>query len=368
MFEDSIAMLKYMRVHFLTIIMAHNRGGVMNLGGVILIIDMDTVIANNTADSSGNVISACVSQITAYGLEAQLDPVYPLYCSIYDEGNTSHMYPTTQSITTIPMPGPTTEHEVTTSPEHTYETRSLVTTIAPEKSTTKIATNIPSTTSSLSITTPQPTSSNEVTTTYPITKAESNPQFTDSPTVKVHTGTQSNMDKMTTISEEATTAATIAQTSIRSPVIASDSGHKGSTKITTKHSEMPTATDKITSQTKDEGYSSNPTDTITETVFSLSKDSNVTLTLSEHAELQDEQDRTIQIASQHDLLQVAIISLVVLAIVCIAVCAIMVTLFVMACMRKSTQITRQGQYKRLSQVEKVHKEAQETQEYPFTEI
>ena len=76
---------------------AGNRGGVMNLGGVTLTMDMDTVMANNTAGSYGNVISACVSEITAYGLDARLDPVYPLYCSIYDEGYSS--YPTSQSAT-----------------------------------------------------------------------------------------------------------------------------------------------------------------------------------------------------------------------------------------------------------------------------
>ena len=51
----------------------------LHVGGVTLTMDMDTVIANNTAGSSGNVISACVSQITAYGLEARLDPLYPIW-------------------------------------------------------------------------------------------------------------------------------------------------------------------------------------------------------------------------------------------------------------------------------------------------
>ena len=40
---------------------ASNQSGVMDLGGVTLTMDMDTVISNNTAGSSGNVISACVS-------------------------------------------------------------------------------------------------------------------------------------------------------------------------------------------------------------------------------------------------------------------------------------------------------------------
>ena len=175
---------------------ASNRGGVMNLGGVTLTMDMDTVIANNTAGSYGNVISACVSEITAYGLDTWLDPVYPLYCSIYDEGNSS--YPTTQSITTdssmIIVAGSTTEHlETTTHHERTA-------TASAEKSTTMV-TNIPSmhTTDSPSNTTPQPTSIEKITTSA---KIESNPQFTDSPTVK--TGTQSNVDKVMPTSEEST--------------------------------------------------------------------------------------------------------------------------------------------------------------------
>ena len=104
----------------------------MDFRGVTLSMDMDTVIANNTARRAGNVISACVSQITANGLDARLDPVYPLYCSIYDEGNSSN--PMSQSITTdtntTPI-SPTTEYLTTTDLMSTYthampETESFV--------------------------------------------------------------------------------------------------------------------------------------------------------------------------------------------------------------------------------------------------
>ena len=121
MFEDSIAMLIFMRVYTFLENTADYKGGVMDLGGVTLTMDMDTVIANNTAGSSGNVISACVSQITAYGLKAQLDPVYPLYCSIDDEGNSfnpmSHsiMMDATATVTAI---GSTTEHVQPTTHDH----------------------------------------------------------------------------------------------------------------------------------------------------------------------------------------------------------------------------------------------------------
>ena len=89
---------------------ASNHGGVMDIRGVTLTMDMDTMITNNTAGSSGNVISACVSQITAYGLEAWLDPLYPLYCSIYDEGSSyTTSQSTTPDISTAPVT-PATEH------------------------------------------------------------------------------------------------------------------------------------------------------------------------------------------------------------------------------------------------------------------
>ena len=58
-------------------------------------------VANNTADVSGNVISECVSQITAYGLEVQPDSIYPMYCSNYDEGNRSYTSaPKSESVST----------------------------------------------------------------------------------------------------------------------------------------------------------------------------------------------------------------------------------------------------------------------------
>ena len=94
--------------------------------------DMDTVIANNTAGSSGDVISACVSQITAYGLEARLDPVYPLYCSIYDEGNT-----TTQIITTDINISPTTEYlTAVNQPTDHWQTSTYMQTMSGTESTT----------------------------------------------------------------------------------------------------------------------------------------------------------------------------------------------------------------------------------------
>ena len=120
----------------------------MDLGGVTLTMDMDTVIANNTAGSPGDVISACVSQITAYGLEARLDPVYPLYCSIYDEGNgfnpTSHSI-TTDASRTVTTVGSTTEHVQPTTHHEDIHTGSSVTTTASTDMSSTMAASDPST-------------------------------------------------------------------------------------------------------------------------------------------------------------------------------------------------------------------------------
>ena len=76
--------------------------------------DKDTIISNNSANLSGNVISVCLSKICAYGLEVQLDPTYTMYCSIYDEGYL-------ESVTSIP---PTNQNSFTT-PVKQYSKRIL---------------------------------------------------------------------------------------------------------------------------------------------------------------------------------------------------------------------------------------------------
>ena len=305
---------------------ASNQSGVMDLGGVTLAMDMDTVIANNTAGSSGNVISACVSQITAYGLESRLDPVYPLYCLIYDEGSSSFTMP--QSAPTgLSTMIPTTEHTETTSEGHTDGTGPLVTT-TPERDTTTLhtteeaATTIPSTSHSSSAITSMgdiagttdihkvmtSLSSGTASQLFTTDSERTNSQFTDSVTsVK----TQFNTDEVTIVSEEVTTAASVTQTGTGSSSISptSNDDREGS---------------KISDSTND----------------------------------------------QNDLLQVAIISLIVLCIVCMVVCIMMVTFIYMACMKRKIQIT-QSCNKKLSQTEKgqeeTHKE-NETQEYSFMEI
>jgi hypothetical protein len=100
MFEDSIVMLIFVRVlsfkTLLTIKIWSRSYGLRRSHPYYG--HGHSHIANNTAGSSGNVVSTCISQDTTYGLEARLDPVYPLYCSIYDERNSFN--PTSHSTTT----------------------------------------------------------------------------------------------------------------------------------------------------------------------------------------------------------------------------------------------------------------------------
>ena len=351
---------------------ASNQSGVMDIRGVTLTMDMDTVIANNTA-GIGEVISACVSQITAYGLESRLDPVYPQYCTIYDERNSSS--PMYQSITTDTIPA--TEH---TSEGHTDGTGLLVMT-TPERditTTEEEATTIPSTSHSSSAITytgdiAGTTHTHKVTTslssgTTPHLFTTYSESMTD---LIASTRMQSNTDESTIVSEEVTTAATVTETSTSSSSIShtSNGGREGSATTSpdlTNQSKITTSITSALSQTDNPLYPSDSTVTTTEMV---SGPSGGDLSVTTVAELQAKQDKyDTWGSSQRNLLQVAIISLTVLFIVCIAVCIMMVTLFILACKRRyKVQITR-GRYKKLSLNEEETKNENETQEYSFMEI
>ena len=75
------------------------------------VIDKDTIFSNNSANVSRNVITSCLSQISAYDLEVRLDPTYPMYCLIYDEGY--------QSVTSVP---PADQNSFTTAVEQVSAT------------------------------------------------------------------------------------------------------------------------------------------------------------------------------------------------------------------------------------------------------
>ena len=355
---------------------ASNQSGVMDIRGVTLRMDMDTVIANNTA-GIGEVISACVSQITAYGLESRLDPVYPQYCTIYDERNSSS--PMYQSITTDTIP--VTEH---TSEGHTDGTGLLVTT-TPERditTTEEVATTIPSTSQSSSAAITSMSDTAGTTHTHKVTTSSLSSttphQFTTyterTTDLIASTRMQSNTDESTIVSEEVTTAATVTQTSTSSSSIShtSNGGREGSATTSpdlTNQSKITTSTATSASQTDSPLYSSGSIVTTTEMVSGPSSGDLLVTTVTELQAKQDKYD--IWESSQRNLLQVAIISLTMLFIVCIAVCIMMVILFIMACKRRyKVQITR-GRYRKLSPIEidqeETHKE-NETQEYSFMEI
>ena len=377
---------------------ASNQGGAMDIRGVTLTIDVDTIIANNTAGNSGNVISACISKITAYGLEAQLDPVYPLYCSIYDEGNGSRSHPMSQTVSTDASTTiPTTEHIGTTSHEPTYDAESLMTTISEGvttneeiATTTSFASTSQSssaatftsdssgalhthspyevTTSSPADTTSQPPSENDPTTTYSERTTMSNPHVTDALATIVSTETQSNTNEVRTISEDTTTAASVTETTSSSPIKStSHDGHQDSTTLPTEF-EITTITAITTSMTDSPAYFSEST------ITTIDMDSSATTDPNKFAVLQAEQDKyNVWQSSQHNLLQVAIISLTVLCIVCTAVCVMMVTLFFVACKRrKGPRLITRGRYKKLSPTDKDQegspKDENEIEEYSFSEI
>ena len=305
---------------------AGNQGGIMDIRGVTLTMDTDTVITKNTAGSSGNVISACVSQITAYGLEARLDPVYPLYCSIYSEGNSSIPQPMSQTISTDESTTMfTTEQTLIGTTGHEGDTESVTTTV-PERGTTNeemaTTTTFVSTSQSTSAATfrsdsPHTHSPHEATTSPPsdttsqlpsdndATTTESNPQI---PTAIASTESQSYTDEVMTTSVDVTTPARVnMETSSSTITSTSHDSHEGST--TALGTTTATATTMLLSETN------NPTH------FSQSMDSSVTTDPDRFAVQQVEQDRYDDVwkSSQHNLLQVSITSLFVLCIVCTTV-------------------------------------------------
>ena len=81
------------------------------------VIDKDTIFSNNSANVSRNVITSCLGQISAYGLEVQLDPIYPMYCLIYNEGY--------HSVTSVP---PADQNSFTTVVEQVSATTDQKTT------------------------------------------------------------------------------------------------------------------------------------------------------------------------------------------------------------------------------------------------
>ena len=353
---------------------AGNQGGAMDIRGVTLTMDMDTVVANNTAGSSGDVISACVSQITAYGLEARLDPVYPQYCLIYDEGNSSIPQPMSQTISTDESTTVfTTEQTLIGTTSHEGDTESVMTTVSERGTTNEEMANMTTfastSTSAATFTSDSPGVSHthspyEATTSPPsdttsqlpsdnvAATTESNTQI---PSVIASTESQPHTDEVVTTSVDVTTPAGVNQETSSSPIAStSQDGHEGST---TMPVELSITTATVTTITLSETDS--PTG---------SMDSSVTTNPDRVAVLQGEQDKYDDAwkSSQHNLLQVSIVSLMVLCMVCTAVCAMMITLFFITCKRRrDPRVVTQARYK---PVDKDLEETKHENEYSFSEI
>jgi hypothetical protein len=351
---------------------ADNQGGAIDIGGVTLTMDMDTIIASNTAGSSGNVISACVSQITTYGLEARLDPVYPLYCSIFDEGNSSIPHPMSQTISTddsITMS--TTKQTLIGTTSHECDTESVTITIS--ATITDFVPTSPST-SATTFTSDSPGASH-IHTPYKVTispppdttsKAPSDNDATTTesntllPTKTASTKPQSLSDEVMTTSVDVTTPASVNQETSGCPISStSQDDHKGST-VTPAQIGTTTATPTTVSSETDRP-----------TYFPGSIDSGVTTDPDRLAVLQGEEDKYNDVwkSSQHSQLQVSIISLTVLCMVCTAVCVVMVTLFFIVCKRRrAPRLVTRARYKKLSPTDEDLEETKHENEYSFSEI
>ncbi len=309
---------------------AGNQGGAIDIRGVTLTMDMDTVIANNTAGSSGNVISACVSQITIYGLEAQLDPVYPQYCLIYDEGNSSIPHPMSQTIstdggTTILF---TTEQTLIATTSHDGTTHELVLTTVSERGTTNKETITMSQTFS------------------PMSQSTSATTFTSDSPGASHTHrpyeATSGPPSGTTSQLPSNNVATMTESNIQPPKMIA------STKTVSHTDEVMTISVDVT--TPGSEISASPTDP------------------DRFAVLQGEEDKYDDVwkSSQHSQLQVSIISLMVLCVVCTVVCVMMITLFLIACKRRrGPRLVTRARYKNLPPTDK---DLEDENEYSFSEI
>ena len=389
---------------------ATNQGGVMDIRGVTFMMDMDTVIANKTANVSGNVISACLCQITAYGLEVQPDPIYPTYCSNYDERNRSESVSTDISTSSSLV----TEHTGTPSQpvdqEDTYTRNSgtdvdVVTSTEGDTTTSHSSEGTAvSHSNEMSSTTPQQpfamtvtsgnirgnTVASEVHTSEGTTNSADSGTVTPQPwsnglttfsgratmqnyprTSQTVATTQSRTDGLTTSSEEVTSAAVhgntvAADTTTMTDSAASTDDDRGTTK-SMNHTGTITARPQNETETPTPSVlSSESTAVETTTKIINSPDDDDDKFTPRFHQTQADQEEYDMWNSQQELVQVAVISLAVLCIVCISVFIMTAILFFMACKRRNIQA--RGHYKEVPL--KDDKEAHDdgTQEYSFVEI
>ena len=390
---------------------ATNKGGVMDIGGVTLTMDSDTVITNNLADISGNVISSCLSQITAYGLEVQPNSVYPMYCSLYNEGNRSHAHniytsdpiSTTEelSATTVPVDkedteGTTSIEEDTTSLSDATSASIIPTSNTPPFSTTTSTsdgskgrlvahTSTSATTSVSDGITSVPQWINGATTNSDENTSTQANTITTSTSSTVSTGLDPGQqpwtDDLTTVQERVTEVSTQGSTGsvpTTVPTLSTSTSIYNEQTTTGEHLGHPTTdyqhqTETETQHTREpvNTDSSEKTTQISHNDFTES-DAKVLTTeqFSVDPELQANKDiYDTWNSSEHDILQVAIVSLAILCTICIVVCVMAFVLFFIACKRRNITLRPRGNYKKLPLTDKEQEATEdEIQEYSFMEI
>ena len=390
---------------------ATNKGGVMDIRGVTLTMDRDTVMTNNTADVSGNVISSCLSQITAYGLDVQPNSVYPMYCSLYNEGNRSHDHniytsdpiSTTEelSATTVPVDkedteGTTSIEEDTTSLSDATSASIIPTSNTPPFSTTTSTsdgskgrlvahTSTSATTSVSDGITSVPQWINGATTNSDENTSTQANTITTSTSSTVSTGLdpgqQSWTDDLTTVQEKVTEVSTQSSTGnvpTTVPTLSTSTSIHDEQTTTGEHLDHPTTdyqrqTETETQHTRESVNtdSSEKTTQISHDDFTES-DAKVWTTeqFSVDPELQANKDKyDAWNSSEHDILQVAIVSLAILCTICIVVCVMVFVLFFIACKRRNITLRPRGNYKKLPLTDKEQEATEdEIQEYSFMEI
>lgn len=360
---------------------ATNQGGVMDIRGVTLEVDRNSFIANNTANNSGDVISACLSHVTTYGLVVLPDPVYPMYCSLYQEGNSSQAnavsvtegastdLSTTQRWATTSQP--TEVDQANTFTQATNNDQDVTSLHSGEKTTASIPMSSRATIPFISTTTSTHTDKDIKTSAVHTSAAASTSVIHTSTTTSSVTDatTDDNIEKVTEITSQASSTNKPLTTWTSSELITtSTAGESQST--TTEYTESETTKHQDDSKTTGEivetvDFKGSETTTATELLTSISDRRETTS--PQLSGVQADQDKLN--SSEHDIFQVALVSLTVLCIICILVFIMMAVLFFLACKRRNITLRPRGQYKKLHLTTKEEDEAHnEVQEYSFVEI
>ena len=345
---------------------ATNQGGIMDIRGVTAVIDKDTIITNNSANISGDVISACLSAISAYGLEVQLDPTYPTYCSIYDG-----VY---QSVTSVPADNPnsftTAVVEVNTTTQVTDQRNTFTDSTTPtttEESNTgvhngaEIVTNIQTKSSPLFTTSTSSDATSDAPKSITVTFDGTGPEWWINANTNYDKTASTQKNPLSTSEEEIMTTGEVGtKTQLGTTMdLISSSDHGSSMTKSSIAMVSSIGTDGSTESISTIQMIPRPHDGTPKAIIIPTLDSFTAFQAHED-------DYHAWTSSQHDLFRVAIIlSSVFLCAVCIAVCVIMAVLIFMACKKRSGNVRAHGYYKRMPLTDKgEHKTNNEIKEHP----